>query len=87
MIGHHIKEFRDWREAAEASMSRRAISRDLLTVVVPVLGKVMRLRAQLVIAIPGTMSYVFQSANGIPIHYLPRPHARDIDRVAWWRAW
>jgi len=90
MIGHHVKEWRDWRAAAEASMSRKAISRDMLTVHVPPYHHhpAMTLRAQLCIEIAGgKMSWRFQSAQGIPIEYLPAPHARDIDLVSWWRAW
>lgn len=90
MVGSHIKEFRDWRAAAEESLSRKAVSRDALEVVVPPMNNhpAMKLRANLVIEIAGgRMSFVFHSAQGIPIDYLPKPHASDIDRVAWWKPW
>lgn len=90
MIGKHIQEYRDWRSAAEASRARKAISRDMLTVHVPPFHghSPMVLRAHLCIEIQGgKMTWRFHSAQGLPVEYLPRPHASDIDRVAWWRAW
>jgi hypothetical protein len=85
-----IREFRDWRAAAEFSIDRKAISRSTLQVHVPPFNRhrAMTLRAQLCIEIAGgKMSWRFQSAQGIPVDALPKPHASDIDRVDWWRAW
>ena len=90
MIGSHIKEWRDWKSAAEASLNRKAISRDMLEVVVPPFHgqPPMKLKAKLVVELDGgRMTWVFHSANSYPIEYLPKATARDIDRVVWWRAW
>lgn len=99
-IGSHIKEYRDWRQACEQSISRRAISRDRLKIEHPGFRSVknvaqrsyttmqdIRVTAQLSITHTGEMTWVFSSAPGIPVKQLTRPHARDIDRVAWWRPW
>ena len=85
-----VYDFDDWREAAEFSMSRKAISKDMVEVVVPPMnGELpMKLRAHLCIELAGgRMTYRFHSSSGIPIEYLPKPHARDIDKVRAWRAW
>jgi hypothetical protein len=85
-----IYDFDDWREAADFSMSRKAVSKDLLDVVVPPFNRhqAMRLKANLCVELAGgKMSWRFHSSPGIPIDYLPKPHAQDIDRVRRWRAW
>jgi len=90
MIGTHIKEYRDWEAAAKASMAGMAISRDMLTVVVPPMHgeKPMKLKAHLCVEFKGgRMSWRFHSANGLNVDYLPKPRSADIDRVDWWRAW
>ncbi len=89
MIGSHIKEFRDWKLAAESGLSRKAISRDMIDVVVPAFHgeRPMKMRAQLVVALDGGhMEWVFHSAPGYPIEYLPKATAQDVDRVVWWRS-
>ena len=90
MIGSHIKEWKDWKSAAAASLSRKAVSRDMIDVVVPAFRgeRPMKMRAQLVVELDGgKMSWRFHSAPGYPIEYLPKATARDIDGVKWWRAW
>lgn len=85
-----VYDFDDFREAAEFSMSRKAISKDMYDVVVqPLKGeKEVHLRAQLCYEkAGGKMSWRFHSSPGIPVDRLPKPHARDIDRVKSWRAW
>ena len=85
-----IWEYRDWRAAAEFSWSRKAVSRDTLMVAVKPYNraKVMQVKAHLVIELAGgRMSWVFHSSQGIPIDDLEPPHAKDIDKVVWWRPW
>jgi hypothetical protein len=85
-----VYDFDDWHEAAQFSMSRKAISKDMMEVHIPPMNRnlPMTLRAQLCIELDGgKMSWRFHASPGIPIDYLPKPHATDIDRVQRWRAW
>lgn len=85
-----IYDFDDFREAAEFSMSRKALSKDMYEVVIPPFNNspAMKLKAQLCYEkAGGKMSWRFHSSPGIPVDKLPRPHSVDIDRVRTWRAW
>ena len=85
-----VYDFDDWREAAEFSISRKAISKDMIEVYVPPYNHApgMWLRAHLCIEIAGgKMSWRFHSSPGLPIERMEKPTAKHIDRVKRWRAW
>jgi hypothetical protein len=84
-----IYRWRDFKAAGAWSLSRKAISEDMIDVCVPAFHgqRPMKMKARLVVELEGgKMSWRFNSAPGYPIEYLPRATAKDIDGVKWWRA-
>jgi len=84
-IGSRLKEYRDFALACDASLSRKAISRDKLSVRIPELQE--PIFANLCITHDRKMSWVYASAPGIPVHRfrIEQPKAKDVDRVQWWK--